>query len=362
MLRKSGTVVSIVFFLVCCGQQVSLAAQGTTVDIYPGTDIFGPAAQGLHAGDTLVVHQGIYNETSRMSIQVQGTSDAPITITRAEGESRPLITRPSGALEQNTINIEGQTTWLTLRGLEITGNGGDGIKMVGALSHITLEDLVIHDIDVGINFRTSMNNITVRRNHIYNTGINRGTGEGMYVGCNYATCIVQDSLIEQNWIHDTLPGTTQGDGIEVKVGSHSNIIRDNVIYNRPYPGIFVYGTGTDAVNTVEGNVIWNALEGIYAVADAIVRNNIVFNSGTGLSLYSHDQVAQMKNITAVNNTLYKNDDGIHMRWDSSAANANMILANNAIYSPNKNALNLSGSSRYVYRQLRRGEIRSSPGR
>jgi len=49
----------------------------------------------------------------------------------------------------------------------------------------------------------------------------------------------------------------------------------------------------------------------------------------------------MKNITAVNNTLYKNDDGIHMRWDSSAVN--MILANNAIYSPNKNALNLSGS-------------------
>jgi hypothetical protein len=126
MLRKSGTVVSIVFFLLCCGQQVSLA-QGTTFHIYPGTDVFGPAAQSLHAGDTLVVHQGTYNETSRMSIQVQGEPTAPITITRAEGESRPLITRPSSALEQNTINIEGQATWLTLRGLEIAGNGGDGI-------------------------------------------------------------------------------------------------------------------------------------------------------------------------------------------------------------------------------------------
>jgi len=94
-------------------------------------------------------------------------------------------------------------------------------------------------------------------------------------------------------------------------------------------------------NIVEGNVIWNALEGIYAVADAIVRNNIVFNSGTGLSLYGHDQVPQMKNITAVNNTLYKNDDGVFMRWGSSATN--MILANNAIYSASKNALNLSGS-------------------
>src|SRR5262245_19213502 len=211
----------------------------------------------------------------------------------------------------------------------------------GTLSHITLDDLVIHDVDVGIGFQNDMNNITVRRTHIYNTGIDGGTGEGMYVGCNDAACIVQNSLFEQNWIHDSLPSTTQGDGIEVKVGSHSNIIRDNVIYNRAYPGIFVYGTKTNPVNIVEGNVIWNALEGIQAAADAIIRNNIVFDSGTGLSLYPHVQVAQMKNVTAVNNTLYRNDDGILMQWDSSAVK--MILANNAIYSPNKNALSLSGS-------------------
>src|SRR5262245_59491656 len=280
-----------------------------------------------------------------MSIRVQGTQNAPITITRAQGESRPVITRPSSASIQNTINSGGSATWLTPRGLEIVGTGGgDGVTMTGTtgtLSHITLDDLVIHDVDVGINFRSNMNNITVRRNHIYNTGVDGGTGEGMYVGCNYATCIVQNSLIEQNWIHDSLPGTTQGDGIEVKVGSHSNIIRDNVIYNRAYPGILVYGTGTNPVNVVEGNVIWNALEGIYAVADAVVRNNIVLNSGTGLSLYPHAQVAQMKNVTAVNNTLYNNDEGVLIRWGSSAVN--MILANNAIYSPGKTALSLSGS-------------------
>ena len=144
-------------------------------------------------------------------------------------------------------------TYLSIRGLEITGNGGDGVNMSGTLSFITLEDLVIHDIDVGINFRNTMNNITVRRNHIYNTGIGGGTGEGLYVGCNNATCIVSNSLIEQNWVHDSLPGTTQGDGIEVKVGSHSNIVRDNVVYNRAYPGIFVYGTGSNpSSNGVEG--------------------------------------------------------------------------------------------------------------
>jgi hypothetical protein len=324
------------------GPPLRLETKGRTIEIHPGTDVFGPAAQRLVAGDTLIVHSGTYVETHRMSIQVKGTASAPISITAASGEPRPLVTRPADAPDQNTINIEGSTAYLTIRGLEITGNGGDGVRLNGEIADVTLEDLVIHNVDVGINFRSSMDHITVRRNHIYNTGINNGTGEGMYVGCNNATCTVRDSLIEQNWIHDTLPGVTQGDGIEVKFGSHSNVIRDNVIYNMTYPGIFVYGTGSNPANTVEGNVIWNTPEGIYAVADAVVRNNIVFNSGVGLSLYPHVQVRQMKNVTVVNNTLYNNNEGVRMRWFSTATN--MIFANNAVYSPAKTALNLSGSA------------------
>jgi len=228
---------------------------------------------------------------------------------------------------------------LTIRGLEITGNGGDGINMTGALTFVTLENLVIHEIDVGVNFRSSMDHITVRRVHIYNTGRDGGTGEGMYVGCNDATCIVRDSVLENNWIHDTLPGTTQGDGIEVKVGSHSNVIRDNVIYNRPYPAILVYGTGANPPNIVEGNVVWNSAEGISALSDAIVRNNIVIGSGCGLCIYTHVQVTQRKNITAVNNTLYGNDSGIYYRWSGS----NLVLANNAVYSPGNTAVDSSGT-------------------
>jgi hypothetical protein len=310
-----------------------------TVNIFPGTNVFKPAAENLKAGDTLIVHAGTYMETQRMSIHVQGTASAPILIKAAEGEPRPVITRSASASLQNTINIEGSARYLTIRGLEIAGNGGDGINMSGTLSYVTLEDLVIHDVDVGINFRNSMDHITVRRNHIYNTGINSGTGEGMYVGCNNATCIVRDSIIENNWIHDSLPGTTQGDGIEVKVGSHSNIIRDNVIYNRPYPGILVYGTGAHTANIIDGNVVWNCLEGISALADAIVRNNIVFNSNCGLCIYSHSQVSQRKNITAVHNTLYNNDVGIYYRWSGS----NLILANNAVYSPGRTAVDSNGT-------------------
>jgi hypothetical protein len=314
-------------------------SSAATIDIHPGTNVFKPVAESLKPGDTLIVHQGTYSETNRMSIQVQGTATAPILIKGADGEARPLITRPTSASLQNTINIEGSARYLTLQGLEIVGNGGDGVNMAGSLSFITLDDLVIHDIDVGINFRSSMDHITVRRNHIYNTGRDGGTGEGMYVGCNDATCVVRDSLIENNWIHDVLTGTAQGDGIEIKVGSHSNIIRDNVIYNRTYPGILVYGTGVNPVNLIEGNAVWNSLEGITAISDAIVRNNIVFNSGCGFCTYNHIQVSQRKNLTAVHNTLYNNDDGLYVRWSGN----NFVLANNAVYSPGKAAVNNSGA-------------------
>ena len=309
-------------------------SHAATIEIFPGTDVFKPAAESLKPGDTLIVHQGTYLETARMSLQVQGTASTPIVIKGADGETRPLITRPTSASVQNTINIEGSARYLTIKGLEITGNGGDGINMTGALTFITLEDLVIHEIDVGVNFRSSMDHITVRRAHIYNTGRDGGTGEGMYVGCNDATCIVHDSIIENNWIHDALPGTSQGDGIEVKYGSHSNVVRDNVIYNRPYPCILVYGTLANPANVVEGNVVWNCLEGISPLADVIVRNNIVIGSGCGLCIYNHVQVTQRKNVTAVNNTLYGNDSGVYYRWNGS----NLVLANNAVYSPGATAV------------------------
>jgi hypothetical protein len=305
-----------------------------TIDLFPGSS-FEMAVESLNPGDILIVHQGAYADSGRISITVKGTAGAPVVIKGADGETPPLITRPASASIQNTVNIEG-ATYLTIKGLEISGNGGDGVNLNSNPSYITLEDLHIHDVDVGINFRSTMDHITVRRNHIHRTGMDGGTGEGMYVGCNYASCVVRDSLIENNWIHDNLPGTTQGDGIEVKVGSYSNIVRDNVIYNMSYPGIFVYGGGA-GVNTVEGNVIWNCLEGVYAVADAIVRNNIVFNNGTGLSLYGHSQVLQMKNVTAVHNTLYNNTTGVYIRWGGT----NMTLANNAIHSPGKIAVNSS---------------------
>lgn len=288
---------------------------------------FTTAAEALAPGDTLIVHAGTYSESDRLSIGVDGTAAAPVLVMGAVGETMPLITRPAGSTAQNTINIEA-ASYVTIRGLEISGNG-DGINMSGYDHHITIEDCHIHHIDVGINFRDTMDHITVRRNHIHDSGHLGDTGEAMYVGCNYGACVVSNSVIEGNWIHNTL-SASQGDGIEVKEGSHSNIIRDNVIYDTHYPCILVYGTAGQPRNLVEGNVVWNCGDsGIQAAADAIIRNNIILESPeNGFNSQDH-QNSSPQNLEFVNNTLIGGNPC--MRLGNWAGKPGLVIANNAIY-------------------------------
>jgi len=296
-------------------------------EIHAG-DSFKAAVEKLNAGDTLVVHEGTYLETGRISLTVKGSPSAPVVVKGAEGERTPLITRPTSAALDTSIYVEG-ASHLVLKGLEITSNGGDGIRLLNQPSYVTLENLVIHDVDVGINFRSNMHHITVRGNHIYNTGALGRTGEGMYVGCNYAECVVKDSLIERNWVHDTLQAQ-QGDGIEIKRGSHSNVIRDNTIYNTNYPGIILYGTEGKERNLVEGNVLWNCGEaGIQVAADAIIRNNIILGGpGAGFLSQDHQEVSPA-NLEFVHNTVVGGSPCLKLSdWDHKLG---LVFANNAIY-------------------------------
>lgn len=296
------------------------------IEIFPD-DSFETAVENLNPGDTLTVHAGTYVDSGRISIAVKGTQNSPVTIQAAAGEQRPLITRDAGDAAQNTINIEG-AEFLTISGLEISSNGGDGINMSGNPSYITIEDLIIHDISVGINFRSSMHHITVRRNQIFSTN---DTGEGMYVGCNNATCAVSESLIENNWIYNTL-AATQGDGIEIKKGSHSNIIRDNVIYDTNYPCILLYGTEGNPRNIVEGNVMWNCGDsGIQVAADSVIRNNIILDGpGNGINSQPH-QGATPTNLELTHNTIIGGNPCIRLSdWDNKQG---LIFANNAVYCP-----------------------------
>ena len=314
-----------------------------TFEIYPG-DSFDTAVDGLSPGDTLIVHEGTYNEDGRITISVAGTQALPVLITGAEGETKPVIngTNPN----HNVMVMEGNVSYLTIRGLEITGTG-DGINLSGNIHHVTIEDNHIHDVTaVALNFRSSMNNLLVRRNHIHDT---HDTAEGMYIGCNNSACRVTDSIFEQNLVHDTgsAPGDSQGDGIELKQGSYNNIIRDNVIYNTRWPCILLYGTDGNPQNIVEGNVMWNCGDSAIQIqGEAKVRNNILFNtSGAGEGLTSRNHQSSVTNLQIVNNTIVGAAGAQCMVLRNWSDKPNMVVANNALYCDGNSALNfVSGSS------------------
>jgi parallel beta helix pectate lyase-like protein len=313
-----------------------------------GNEEFETLANTLVPGDTLMLHGGTYSQNARRAITCAGTASAPIVIMSYPGENA-ILTRPADNIDtQNNIEIV-SCSYLVLKNLHFQG-GSSGMRVIGG-NYLTIEGCEIYETGnnaIAVNSGTfTYDGFVIRGNHIHHTGLSvNGTteGEGMYLGCNDNVCRITNALIEGNYIHHTR-GTSDGgnDGIEVKYGSGGNIIRNNVIHDtnigRQYPGIFVYGGGA-APNIVEGNAIWNAGEAIQVVSDAVVRNNLIFNSSiTGITASSHSQVPVMKNVTIVNNTIYGNPQGVYVRWSGAT---NMTLANNAIYSPGGTAVDASG--------------------
>ncbi len=318
---------------------------GAVFEIYPATvdtqEEFETIANSLQPGDELILHGGVYSQRARRTVTAKGSAAKPIVIRAANGQ-KPILTRPADNDRYNNIEFV-DCSYLIVRGIRFRG-GSSGVRFIRG-HHITFEECEI--------FQTGNNALTmnsgdcdsfiIRKNHIHDTGLSksrRTEGEGMYIGCHDGSCVTTNSLFEGNYIHH-LRGTSSGgnDGIEIKFGSYGNIVRDNVIHDtnigRKYPGIFVYGSGK-GINIVEGNVIFNAGEGIQVVSDAIIRNNIVFNcSMTGITAAPHVAVPYVSNVRIINNTIVNHPRGILIRWNKAS---NMVFANNAIYCPGSTAV------------------------
>lgn len=310
---------------------VPAPARSAEIEITP-SDNFETACEALAPGDTLIVHGGTYSFSGRLSLTQAATETDPVVIRAAEGET-PVVTRDAS---QNIINIEG-ASWITIDGLELTG-GGDGIKIADS-SHCTLIRNHIHNVGgVGINFKPgTSHHFRVEHNQIHHTS---GTGEGMYIGCNDAACVVHSSDFVYNWVHHT--AGDQGDGIELKQGSWGNTIAHNVIHDTNWPCIIIYGTAGHDRNVVSSNLVMRCGDsGIQAAADALVANNIVLDSpGNGIN--SHDHQCETNNLVVVHNTVIEASPC--MRLSDWGGRTGMVLANNAIYCPGGTAIGLASGS------------------
>lgn len=291
---------------------------------------------GLQPGQRLELGSGTWSVDSFFSIDVAGTSIAPIWIAAKAGAT-PVITRPDNG--QNALNVGANSTasHLVLEGLEVTG-GDTGIKIFHA-TQVWIDDCHVHHVGgAGIaanTYDTSYLHLT--RNHIHDTA---GTAEGMYLGANDGVVAMSHSVIADNHIHDTYGD--QGDGIELKQGSFANRIVGNTVHDTKYPCITVYGTDGLAPNVIEQNVCYRSQDNVMQVqGEAIVRDNLIVGGAQGFQ--SHDHQGTSMNLEVVHNTILSQNRGANLaHWNNRPG---MVFANNVVYSQSSQAVVFgSGSS------------------
>lgn len=284
----------------------------------------------LHPGDQLVIAAGTYSINRMWDIRISGTAEAPIWIV-AEAGANVILTRPDA--KQNVLNIGqgGPVQYVCLRGVEITG-GSHGLRL-GQCSEMWIDQCHIHhtgEVCLSAN-SADTRRLFLTRNHLHHGG---GHGEGMYLGANHGEHLMSESVIALNHIHDCRG--EQGDGIEVKQGSWGNLIAENDIHDTNYPCITVYGTAGKTVNIIERNRCRRSADHTMQVqGEAIVRNNVLIcASGSGFA--STDHQGKTVNLQVIHNTVI--NTGHAFSGGSWNGREGMVLANNVLYSRDKNAI------------------------
>jgi len=294
-------------------------------------DTLAKAVSALQPGDKLVIAPGTYSVERMWDFGVSGRAEAPIWIVAEEG-AQVVLTRPDD--KQSVVNI-GQNSpvhHLCLRGVEITG-GSHGLRL-GQCREVWIDQCHIHHTGAVCLTANSANTsrLFLTRNHHHHGG---GHGEGMYLGANNGQFVMSESVIALNHIHDCKG--EQGDGIEVKQGSWGNLIAENDIHDTQYPCITVYGTAGKPVNIIERNLCRRSADSTMQVqGEAIVRNNVLIG-GKGSGFASTDHQGKSLNLQVIHNTIISTADAF--KGSSWNAREGMILANNVLYSRDKNALN-----------------------
>jgi parallel beta-helix repeat protein len=284
----------------------------------------------LQAGDTLLVQEGWYD----MNWNIRDRFGTPSDWIVIQAMSDSVVI--NGIAYDNVIDVY-NCHYVELKGFEITDSYGadgiDGIKFRTTSDHFIMEDLHIHDITgVGISANPggqSFTYLTIRYCHIHHID---SVGEGMYLGNHDGLSPVHHCLVEFNWVHDCHPRK----GIQFKRSTYLNVIQDNVVYNCDEAGIVLYKTDQASAadnNIVRRNAIWNTSEGIFAVGQTDIDNNVIFDCSYGINVRNYGGWG-MEDLYIRNNTIYSCPTTCLRLDDWNNATGEMVSINNACYQDN----------------------------
>ena len=297
----------------------------------------------LQPGDMLRIGPGRYSVSKKFDVDLRGTAEDPIWIVGADANQLPIITRPDA--RQNVLNVGGRskTEYLCLRHLELTG--GSTLIRFYDCHHLWLDQCHLHHAGAeGITANTrDTSHLFITRNHFHHFVNPKATAEAMYLGANHGKVVMSYSVIADNHVHHC--GGKQGDGIEVKQGSHHNWIVRNHVHDTNYPCILAYGTGGKGLNVIEQNICYRSNDSALQVqGEAIVRNNLLLG-GDGSGFSSTDHQGKSADLTVVHNTIIARRRGANLSsWNDRQG---MVFANNAVYTDRGDALRFPRGAKNV---------------
>lgn len=292
------------------------------------------AVRGLDPGDMLRIAPGRYSIARKFEVDLRGSSQAPIWIVGADPDRLPIITRPDS--RQNVMNVgeRSRTEYVCFRHLELTG--GSTLIRFYDCHHLWLDQCRLHHAGhEGITTNTrDTSHLFITRNHFHDFTNPSATGEAMYLGANHGKVVMSYSVIAENHVHHC--GGSQGDGIEVKQGSHHNWIYRNHVHDTNYPCILAYGTSGKGLNVIEQNICYRSNDNVLQVqGDAIVRNNLLI-AAEGAGFASTDHQGKTARLTFVHNTIISRRRGANLSsWNGRNG---MVFSNNIVYTDRGDAL------------------------
>lgn len=302
-------------------------ALAASVTLNPGDDV-ASLTSALGPGDEVVFNAGTYELESRVDwSEVLGTESSPVLI-RGEGE---VVLELVGS--NNRLLVLSDSTFVTIEGLTIRGGPTwEEQSTVGLEIHdsadIVVQDCVIEQVmNHGIYLSGDNAGISIVGNELRELG----DGYGIYAGCGDASCWTQESEFAENWIHGMAGSNDYA--IALDQGGQDNRIADNVIYDVAYRGILVRSTEFGEPNVVEGNALWGIEHtALYAQGAAVVRNNLVFNTGSVGIRASDAGRGTYEGVVITHNTVVDTGEyGVEL--DDWAGKPGMVLANNAVSNP-----------------------------
>ncbi|MEN0065639.1 MAG: right-handed parallel beta-helix repeat-containing protein [Myxococcota bacterium] len=294
-------------------------AHGASVTVSPGDDV-GVVTSSLLAGDTVTFTAGTFELEGTVTWEGLGESANPIRIVGAPDGGTVLRSSGGGYVARVVNSAYVDVSDIIFEGVDPEKTNHLGFQVADS-TNVTVTNCVMRNVrNSGLRIEGDTNNIRIALNEVGPVQ----DGGGIVVGCPDGGCWMQDSLVENNLVHDV--GNT---GLLFYPGTQAVEIFDNVVFRAGADGLILPDTQFGEQNVARGNAIWQIEDdGIDVYGPALVQNNVIFETGDE-GIFAHDEGDTLFDVQISHNTVARtNGYGAFLRdWFDREG---LVFANNVL--------------------------------